>query len=87
MAGLRCWRCGGGCEIEISGGEGGREKREKEREGEGGGERCSISGCSDKTESGGTSWEFCASDACVFFGVVLRCVALWSAPEEKANDG
>lgn len=45
----------------------------------------SISGCSDKAESSGTSWEFCVSDVCVF--CLFCCVALWSAPEEKANDG
>lgn len=69
---------------------GGRET-EREREkgqdggGGGGGEGCSISGCSDKAESSGTSWEFCVSDVCVF--CLFCCVALWSAPEEKANDG
>lgn len=69
-----------GCEIEISGGRGEGGKTEG-----GGGEGCSISGCSDKAESSGTSWEFCVSDVCVF--CLFCCAALWSAPEEKSNDG
>lgn len=66
-----------GCEIEISG-----ERAGRGGGGSGGGEGCSISGCSDKAEITGTSWEFCVCDVCVFC-----CVALWSPPEEKTNDG
>lgn len=56
-----------GCEIEISGGreEGGKTEV-------GGGEGCSISGCSDKAGSSGTSWEFCVSDVCVFCLLLKR---------------
>lgn len=59
-----------GCKIEISGG---REEGVRQRGG--GGEGCSISGCSDKAENSGTSWEFCVPlmSVCSVCSVVLPC--------------